>query len=213
VASGRVWVRRLPVKTPGEFGALALGQAAECLAGRDPTAVQDICGLHAAELGEREQYVEHLCRLKVRGRLEQQRVDRHAAGFEVALELRAKRPDLVGPTERVDALIRAALRCCPVRVERVVGGGRDSGEATRAVRASPICCLLRMPDRRSTAGKRKLALLHVLGTGRCSSIRRADRWPRGPTAGRAGGRSGRARRRGSSGTGGCVGARPSGTRV
>src|SRR5450755_4167943 len=35
------------------------------------------------------------------------------------------------------ALIQAALRCYPVRVERVVGGGRDPGEATRAPRASP----------------------------------------------------------------------------
>jgi hypothetical protein len=46
---------------------------------------------------------------------------------EVALELRAKRADLVGPAERVYALIQAALRCYPVRVERVVGGGRDPG--------------------------------------------------------------------------------------
>ena len=75
MAFRRVWVRRLPGKTPGEFGALALGQAAESLAGRDPTAVQDIGDLHAPELGEREQHVEHLCRLKVRWRVEQQRAD------------------------------------------------------------------------------------------------------------------------------------------
>jgi hypothetical protein len=75
VAFRRVWVRRLAVKTPGELGALALGQAAECLAGRDPAAVQDLGGLHPAVLGEREQHVEHLCRLKVRGRVEQQRAD------------------------------------------------------------------------------------------------------------------------------------------
>ena len=75
MAFRRVWVRRLAVKTPGELGALALGQAAECLAGRDPAAVQDLGGLHPAVLGEREQHVEHLCRLKVRGRVEQQRAD------------------------------------------------------------------------------------------------------------------------------------------
>ena len=66
---------RLTVKTPGELGALALGQTAECLAGRDPAAVHDLGGLHPAVLGERDQHVEHLCRLKVRGRVEQQRDD------------------------------------------------------------------------------------------------------------------------------------------
>ena len=111
--------RRLAVKAPGEFDALALAQAAERLAGRDPAAVEELGGLHPAVLGEGQQHVEHLRALKVRGRVAQQRADRHSAGLEVALELGAKRSDLVGPVERVDALIEAA-RGCRRMLERVV---------------------------------------------------------------------------------------------
>jgi hypothetical protein len=55
------------------------------------------------------------------------------AGLEVALELGAKRSDLVGPGERVHALVQAALGCCPVLVERVLVGRRYPGrDYTRA---------------------------------------------------------------------------------
>jgi hypothetical protein len=43
-----------------------------------------------------------------------------AAGLELALELRAKRPNLVRLTERVDALIKAAPGCRPMLIERAL---------------------------------------------------------------------------------------------
>ena len=109
------------VQAPGELRALAFAQASERLAGRDPAAVQDLGGLHAAMPGEGQQHVEDLRGLQKRRRVEQQRTDRRSAGLEVALELRAKRTNLVGPAERVDALIQAAPRCRPM-LERVWAG-------------------------------------------------------------------------------------------
>ena len=41
-----------PAQAPRELRALALAQGAERLAGRDPTAVQNLGGLHAPDLGE-----------------------------------------------------------------------------------------------------------------------------------------------------------------
>jgi hypothetical protein len=87
---------------------------------------------------EGQQHVEDLRGLQVRGRVEQQRTDRHPAGLEVALELRAKRTDLVGPGERVEALIQAALGCCPVLVERVLVSDDIRAETTRALTARPV---------------------------------------------------------------------------
>jgi hypothetical protein len=48
-------------------------------------------------LGRGQQHVEYLRGLQKRRRVEQQRTDRHSAGLEVALELRAKRTNLVRP--------------------------------------------------------------------------------------------------------------------
>src|SRR5450755_607963 len=118
--------QRGPVQVPGELRALALAQAAERLARRDPAAVQGLGCLHAPVLGDGQQHVEDLRGLQVRWRVEQQRADRHPAGLEVALELRAKRTNLVGPAERVDALIQAALGCRPM-LERVLVGERYPG--------------------------------------------------------------------------------------
>jgi hypothetical protein len=65
--------------------------------------------------------------------------DRHPAGLEVALELRAKRTNLVRLAERIHALIKAALRCRPMLIERALGArryrGRDGHSAGRGVRA------------------------------------------------------------------------------
>src|SRR5450755_4932116 len=122
--------QRGPVQVPGELRALALAQAAERLARRDPAAVQGLGCLHAPVLGDGQQHVEDLRGLQVRWRGEQQRADRHPAGLEVALELRAKRTNLVGPAERVDALIQAALGCRPM-LERVLVGDDIRAETTR----------------------------------------------------------------------------------
>ena len=48
------------------------------------------------------------------------------------LSLGAKRSGLVGPGERVQALVQAALGCCPVLVERAVVGGDIRVETARA---------------------------------------------------------------------------------
>ena len=58
-------------------------------------------------------------------------------------------------------------------VERVrdVRGQRVARGEPRALSAQQYACLLRMPDQRSTAGKRDLALLHLLGT---AGLRRAE---------------------------------------
>src|SRR5450755_685376 len=122
--------QRGPVQVPGELRALALAQAAERLARRDPAAVQGLGCLHAPVLGDGQQHVEDLRGLQVRWRVEQQRADRHPAGLEVALELRAKRTNLVGPAERVDALLQAALWCRPM-LERVLVGDDIRAETTR----------------------------------------------------------------------------------
>ena len=50
---------------------------------------ENLVDLHATVLGDREQHVEDLRGLEELGRVEQQLVDRMAARFEVALELRA----------------------------------------------------------------------------------------------------------------------------
>src|SRR5437764_1789638 len=87
-----------------QLGALALREAADGLARRDPALLEDLVGLHAAVLGDGQEHVEDLRGLHPRGRIEQQPVDRGPAGLEVPLELRAAGPDLVGALERLHSL-------------------------------------------------------------------------------------------------------------
>ena len=56
-----------------ELRALALGEAADGLARRDPALLQDLVGLHAAVLGDGEQHVEDLGGLEVLRRLSSSR--------------------------------------------------------------------------------------------------------------------------------------------
>src|SRR5450755_156301 len=125
------------VQARGELRALALAQAAERLAGRDLAALQNLGGLHAPDLGESQHHVEDLRGLQVRRRVEQQRTNRHPAGLELALELRAKRTNLVRPAERVHALIQAALGCHPVLVARALVREDTRPETTRAPSTPP----------------------------------------------------------------------------
>ena len=71
---------------------------------------EDLVDLHSAVLGDGQQQVEHLRRLQIVGRLEQQLVDRLAASLEVALELRSATTDVVGALERLHALHERTLR-------------------------------------------------------------------------------------------------------
>ncbi len=121
----------LLVQACGEFLALAVGETAEGLAGRDPAVVERFCGFDPSDFGDREQEVEDLGGLQVCGWAEQQRGDRCPAGLEVAFELRAERADLVGRVECVDALIRAAFGCRRM-LERVAVGHDNQRESTRA---------------------------------------------------------------------------------
>src|SRR5450755_1312572 len=133
----RARIKSGPVQALGEFRALALAQAAERLAGRNLAALQNLGGLHAPDLGDSQHHVEDLRGLQVRGRVEQQRTNRHPAGLELALELRAKRTHLVRPTERVDALIQAALGGHPVLAGRPLVRDDIRPETTRAPSTPP----------------------------------------------------------------------------
>src|SRR5919201_599652 len=94
-----------------QLGALALRQATDRLARRDPALLQDLVRLHAAVLGNREQHVEDLRGLHVLGRLPQKRVNRHPARLQILLQLRPPRADRVGALERVHALKERSLGC------------------------------------------------------------------------------------------------------
>src|SRR4051812_9985123 len=95
---------RLAAQHAHELGALALRQAADRLARRDPALDQDLVDLHAPVLRDGEEHVEDLGGLDELGRLEQQVVDARATGLEIALELRAARADLVRTLERFHPL-------------------------------------------------------------------------------------------------------------
>src|SRR5262245_34394868 len=101
--------RRLAPQHGYELGALALRQAADRLARRDAALHEHLVDLHAPVLRDGEEHVEDLRGLDVGRRLEQQVVDLHPAGLEVALELGAARTDLVRALEGFHALDEAAL--------------------------------------------------------------------------------------------------------
>src|ERR671933_2276831 len=79
----------LAAQLADELGALALRQAADGLARRDPALHEDLVHLHTPVLRDGEEHVEHLRREDVLGRVEQERLDRDPTGFQVLLQLRA----------------------------------------------------------------------------------------------------------------------------
>src|SRR4051794_24201429 len=100
----------LPAQLADELAALALRQAADRLARRYPALLEDLVDLDPAVLGHGEQHVEDLRGLDVFGRVEQQRLDRRATGFEVLLQLRPAGANLVRALERVHPLQEGTLR-------------------------------------------------------------------------------------------------------
>src|SRR5436305_1154810 len=80
--------RALSPQHRDELFALALGEPADRLARGDLARAQDLVDLHAPVLRHREQHVDHLGRLDVVGRVEQQLVDRVPATLEILLEPR-----------------------------------------------------------------------------------------------------------------------------
>src|SRR3954471_2961305 len=119
-----------------ELGTLAIREAADRLRRRDPAGLQDLVGLHAPVLGDRQEHVEDLGGLEELGRLEQELVDRHSTGLQVALELRATRADDVRLLEGVHPLVEAAFGCGRVLGGRVGGRRHRGADTTRLGAAS-----------------------------------------------------------------------------
>src|SRR5215475_4168661 len=84
----------LPVEEVNQLLALAVGQAAHGLRLADAALVEHPLRLHAAELGDGHQHVEHLRgRDELRG-LGQNLLDRDGSGLEVLLQLSPLYPDV-----------------------------------------------------------------------------------------------------------------------
>ena len=90
----------LTTEVRDELVALALGQAADGLAGRDPALGEDPVHLHASVLRDREQEIEHLGGGDPLRRVQQEAMDLGAASFEVALEPGTLRTNLSARSER-----------------------------------------------------------------------------------------------------------------
>src|SRR3954464_11395323 len=118
-----------------ELGTLAIREAADRLRRRDPAGLQDLVGLHAPVLRDRQEHVEDLGGLEELGRLEQELVDRHSTGLQVALELRATCTDDVRLLKGVHPLVEAAFGCRRVLGGRV-GGRRHRGADTTRPRVA-----------------------------------------------------------------------------
>src|SRR3954453_17808189 len=92
-----------------EFGALALGEAADGLRRGDPALVEDPVGLHPAVLGDGEEHVEHLCGEDVLGWVEEDRLDAGPVRLQVLLQLGPGGADVVRAPEGVHSLIEGPL--------------------------------------------------------------------------------------------------------
>src|SRR3954453_2035246 len=104
-------LRRLPAEHLHQLAALALREPADGLARRDAADVEDLPDLHPPVLGYREEHVEDLRRLDVFRWMEEQVVHGDPPRLEVALELGARRADLVGALQRIHALNERSLGC------------------------------------------------------------------------------------------------------
>src|SRR6266511_4381598 len=93
------------VEEPNQLGALAVGQAPDGLRLADAALVQEARRLHASELRDRHQHVEHLRRRDVFRRVVEDLVDLDLAQLQVLLQLRPADADVIGPSEGLHALI------------------------------------------------------------------------------------------------------------
>src|SRR5262249_36955522 len=121
--------KTLATEKRDELGALALREAADRLARRDPALVEDPVCLHAPVLRDREDHVEGLRRVDVFGRVEEKRLDLHLPGLEVALQLRALAADLVRTPQSPHPLVVGPLGNA--------GGCLDGGRGHRRARVYP----------------------------------------------------------------------------
>src|SRR5947207_2946069 len=100
----------LPVEEANQLRALTVGQPAHGLRLADPARVQEAGRLHAPELGDGHEYVDHLRGLDVVRRFVEYRLDLDASVLEVLLEPRAPHPAVVRSLERVHSLVERANR-------------------------------------------------------------------------------------------------------
>ena len=85
--SGARRASRSAVEHRDQLGALALGQAADRLAGRDAAVREDLVDFHAPVFRDGEQHVEYLGGFKELRRVQQQLMDGVATRLEVPLQL------------------------------------------------------------------------------------------------------------------------------
>src|SRR3954470_1700933 len=124
----RTAMAALSAQVRNQLAALALGEAADRLRRRDPALREDAVHLHAPVLRNRQQQVEHLGRLEVLGRVEQQPVDLRATGLQIPLQGGSARADLVRSLKRIHTLRQRALGGRTRRLLRrgLGGGGRHA---------------------------------------------------------------------------------------
>src|SRR5262245_17001359 len=89
--------RRLAVAEASQLLPLTVGQPADRLRLADPALCEQARRLHATELGDGHEHVEHLRGRHVLGRIAKDLVDRDVARLEIFLELGPLYPDVVGP--------------------------------------------------------------------------------------------------------------------
>src|SRR5437764_7576599 len=101
---------RLAAEVGHELVPLALGEAADGLAGRDAALREDAIHLHAPVLGDRQEQVEDLGGEQVLRRIQQKCLDLGASGLQIALQTRPPGADLVRALEGLHALRQRTLR-------------------------------------------------------------------------------------------------------
>src|SRR3954453_687897 len=98
----------LLVEEVNQLRALTIGQPADGLRLADAAGVEEARSLHAAELRNRHEDVDHLGRLDELGRVAEDRLDPNTSVLQVLLQLRAPDAHVVRALERVHTLIERA---------------------------------------------------------------------------------------------------------
>src|SRR3954451_10988272 len=98
----------LLVEEVNQLRALTVGQPADGLRLADAACVEEARSLHAAELRDSHQDVDHLGRLDELRRVAEDRLDPNASVLQVLLQLRAPDAHVIRALERIHALIERA---------------------------------------------------------------------------------------------------------
>src|SRR5579862_2125540 len=124
----------LPVEEVNQLRALAIGEPADGLRLADATRVEEARRLHAAELRNRHEDVDHLRGRHVLGRIAEDHLDAHTTVFEVLLQLRATHAHVVRTLQCVHSLVERPEWCVCLRLrgrrhERPILPMRRSGSS------------------------------------------------------------------------------------